>query len=469
MVKRTVSNLPVRILILVSVLPVLHYFVTGVLFSFDIPTADQWRWINLLVAYEHGEITFIDFVRHDFSPLGHSHILTMLSLYINYQLFDLRFNYESYFGIACYIASGGLFLYAFYKTYEYDGNNLILSCYILALSLIYFCIHSLSVFTWSLLSFESLYWLMTLILVIGFNRYLIKTSRPGILFCWCVIILFFGDGMGIVGLFTSLVVGMLHVKLFERAKWYVLMLILIITLGVVLQYWLFSPFQHLEDSRQSALEYFVSNPGHVVEFIVNAYAQSIVDLNKPFLFTGNTQFVLQKSIGIIALVLNICCFIVYFRNKVYMRTTIPLFLILFSAISIFGILFSRLPDHGPEYAFAHRYIRLFIIGFLGCIWIIADSQLVGYKKHHIYHQQLLNTIPLLAISLFIYLFSAVFVWKTSNSHYLTNQIKANEIYQSTKDSNYVMGEQNRRCLDHYCDRGINFLKNNKLSLFRLEK
>jgi hypothetical protein len=262
---------------------------------------------------------------------------------------------------------------------------------------------------------------------------------------------------------------MLHVKLLERAKWYVLMLILIITLGVVLQYWLFSPFHNLGDSRQSALKYFVSNPGQVLEFIINAYAQSIVDLNKPFLFTGNIQFVLQKSIGIVALALNIYCFIVYFRNKVYMRTTIPLFLIIFSAISVIGILFSRLPEHGPEYAFVPRYIRLFIMGFLGCIWIIADSQIVGYKKHHIDNQQPLNTIPLLAISLLIYLLSSAFVWKSSNSHYLTNQIKANEIHQSTKDSNYVIGEQNRRCMDHFCDRGINFLKNNKLSLFRPKK
>jgi hypothetical protein len=389
----------------------------------------------------------------------------MLSLWANYLLFDLRFDYESYFGTIIYIASGVLFGYSFLKTYQHRQKSPLLYGYLLILSLVYFKIPMPGIFGWSLLSFEYLYWLMALILAILFDRYLTKSSHPTVLFAWCLIILFLGDAMGITGLLATLVVALLHVSLLKRAKPYILILLVIIACSVLLQYIVFSPFLKPINKTSDALLYCLSNPQQVIEFIINAYAQSIANFNKPYLLSSHTSQLLVKPIGVGSLLLTVTSIVIYFKNKLYLRTIIPLFLIVYTAIAVAGSVLTRLPTFGPEYALSPRYIRLFIVGFMGCIWIIADSQLHTNnpdERKLLRYQPILFFIPLLTI----YVASITQLWASSNVYFRHHQKRSNGIYQSINNVDYVMGKENIRCIHHFCDRGIFFLQDNQLSLFR---
>ncbi len=459
-------KLLIRLCIFLAILPILHYTFASVMFSIDIPRMDQWRWINKLADYDNGILEFIDFVRQDFMPLGHSHILTMLTLWANYQLFDLRLDYEVYFGIFFYILSGCVLGYYFYKTYDHNRSSLLFYCYLLILSLVYFCIHTPAIFGWSILSFEFIYWLMALLLAILFDRYLIKSRYAVGLFSWCLIVLFLGDAMGITGLLACIAVSLLHVKVLKRAKWFLLVVSIIIVCGLILQHTLLSPFPENKISKLESLYYCFSNPGLVLEFIINAYSKSVVDLRISRLFSKSTQVILQNSVGICALLFNFISVVIYFRNKIYLRTTIPLFLIMFSVISVLGILLTRLPNFGPEHAFSHRYIRLFVVGYLGCIWVIADTQFSTLKLKGNDISELYKTIPLLIASLLIFGFSTILTWRSADSRSLYHQKRAIGIYQSIDNLGHIMEKENMQCKNHYCDRGIMFLKNNKLSLFR---
>jgi hypothetical protein len=333
------------------------------------------------------------------------------------------------------------------------------------LSLVYFRIHTPSVFGWSLIGFEYLYWAMTLILAILFDRCLIKSANALPLVVWCFIVLFLGDAIGITGLFSVLVVGLLHVRLLDNSKWCSLALICIIVVCVAIQYSTLSPFPNTRNSISSALVYCIENPEKTLEFIINAYAQSIANFNKPYFFLESTQKMLIKFVGIAAIIMQIYAVIIYFKNKIYLRTTIPLFLMLYSAIAVTGLLLNRLPTFGPENALSPRYIRLFVVGLLGFIWIIADLQLCKATKNDCslkWCYGLVLFVPLF----FIYLVSTTNLWQSSEIYFRYHQKRANGLYQSVDHPDYIMGKENRRCIKHYCDRGILFLKNNKLSLFR---
>ena len=93
------------------------YVALSLYIAYDLPQSDHWEWMHkLLIPFINGEIDLLAYLSGAFKPFLHSHIATLSFQLLNYELFGLRYDMESFFGLVALLLTAFVLLRRFWRT-----------------------------------------------------------------------------------------------------------------------------------------------------------------------------------------------------------------------------------------------------------------------------------------------------------------------------------------------------------------
>jgi len=457
MLQRSAKTL--TFVLLLSILA--NYTLFAYVASCDFPVSDQWVWLrNVVLPYADNQIDFWGFITYEFETLSHSHILTLLAIYINYHLLDLNFSMNGAIGHAALLFSAYYLYRQLFAKYPEMDNSSIRFLPIIAISCAFFSISNRTTFASNLLSFEQLY-----LALASIGALLILNSADNIKgYALTFFVAFFmitlGDAMGVVAAVS--LVGVYSLSALIERKNFVKLLVVIapfvmlVTLNVLFDI----------DSREHAshnislLQFATENPASVVQSITNLSSRVFFNLAQFRLHLAENQLPIQLS-ACLSLLIIAYAYTIYVSRKLYRQSYIPLFLLIFTGVAFIGVFSSRVPVFGAEYMHGGRYYRLFAMAGIGALYVfylnlIEDTTVVNK-----------SITALVCVAVIGFHVAASFhAWGAIGS---TQKYQANITYQAiaySNDETNDFAEQFSRCSKEYCESSIAFLKDKKMSFFR---
>lgn len=448
---------------------VVSYFLYSATVAYDIPQIDHIRWLRrYLIAYTQHEIGLFDYLTSEFYPFSHSHILTLLFTLFNYKYFSLRYDFDCYLGI---IFTALLFMFLMKKYYDTSNASISHRHLIItstALTAIFLNPHNIGLT--SLVQFEYIYLLLAVVYLSVYDQVLKNNIKPIIFYIFTFTLFFIGDAMGIVSILTVLT----HALLVQPRKNInnIAGIIVALLSGYFLASYFIIDMEPHGYSKSGALAYISSHMVDSFKIILNGYSQGLVDITTAQKLYPNNWAVILYTTGLLLLAFNISAFYLYLRRRNNITSSLPGLLIIFSAITIIGILLTRLPTLGPSVALNYRFQRLFVIGFFGSYWIYAlvffesiKTKPGMYKYGHVIGRSILGvfTIAILLNSII----SSIDRWKSSDGHLNTLDRMAGAMIAYSANPKVDMAKYYRRvCANDLCNAPIHFLKQKRLSIFR---
>jgi hypothetical protein len=440
---------------------VANYMLFAYVLSWDFPVMDQWVWLrNVVVPYANNQIDFWGFITYEFETLSHSHILTLLAIYINYHLFDLNFSINAVIGHGALIFSACYLYKQLFSQNPHMDNSSIQFLPIIAISCAFFSISNKTTFTVNLLGFEQLYLALAAIgalLIINAPQ---NKKGYALTFVVTLFMITLGDAMGVVAA-VSLVGVYIFSALIERKNLGKLLVLITPFLMLVTLNILFDIDSRKHASHNISLFQFVTdNPALVVQSITNISSRVFFNLAQFRLHLAENQLPIQLS-ACFSLLIMVYAYTIYVSRKLYTHSYIPFFLLIFTGIAFLGVFSSRVPVFGPEYLHEGRYYRLFVMAGIGTLYILY----LNLRKDTTALNKAITALSCLAVIGF-HAAASFHAWSSmgSDQKYQTN-INHQAIAYSNDETNQF-SEQFRRCHKEYCQSSIEFLKNKKMSFFR---
>jgi len=464
----TKSSIIKSLLILFSVTAVVNYVLYSSTLPIDIPRGDHWRWLkSALIPYLHGEKSFFDFITYEFYPLSHSHILTISNVWLNYHLFDLDYRIESYIGLISTLCATYLMCKHFWDTRNKNMPNMAALLTITLIIAIFLNIRNVN--PWTLVQFEYLYILLTIVFFLIVDAFLNeKVNRPALISV-SIFMFFLGDATGTAALAGT--IGFLFLFHFKRHALTAGLLIIVIIGCVGLSHLIMTDMRpHTNVSKLEAILYVFNHPIETIKVILIMSSQAIVEKHAIRHFIPDGWEAYQYIIG--GIVFSFILFAVYnfYRHEKIRTQALPMLLIMLFAVTMLGVILTRFPVGGVEAGHASRYMRLFQLGFIGAIWINASYityYLTNKSIKGLFKNGLLLSIFIMTFFIVIGFYThATFLWKYKPSveKYFNNEL--DHIKTFTKDNSYELGLYIPRCKKEFCNDSIIFLEKNGLSYFR---
>lgn len=183
----------------------------------------------------------------------------------------------------------------------------------------------------------------------------------------------FAGGMGPALIVTLLLVPAAIMFIERRvAKEQLTLLGLLLLCSIVceLVYWETPGIKLTSPHAQSFMEVFMQDPAATPEYVVLAFASSVIPadaMDKHFHGLGHVLNLLTGA-GVICLY-AICTF-GYLRLRMWKASYLPGFLMVFSTLFTLSTLIVRLPSNGLGTSEAPRYVLYSQLGYFGCLWIL---------------------------------------------------------------------------------------------------
>lgn len=100
---------------------------------------------------------------------------------------------------------------------------------------------------------------------------------------------------------------------------------------------------------------------------------------------------------------------IHIQRRMWERTVVPLFLMLFSMGMIAGIILYRVPELGAEYINQPRYARPLGIGVVGALWILMDVARTEPSTHEV-RPRARVAVALAAVLVVAFIYTAIVGW-----------------------------------------------------------
>ena len=437
--------------------------------------SDGWYFLSqfLIPWYENGfNLTDIFVLR---GHGDHGHPLHRILLYLNAQIFDLDFRLEAIFGILFLILICWMLIEHFRRNVYNFTEDFTTTFFLICLILIVTSFNSTTVYTWSLVTLGYMIVFLNVVFFILLSKYLNSKKYKKLdikLLLMGIATLLIGDDSG------SLVVGiaatsLLVVALLKCSRNIATMSGLLVVIIILYQCFKLVAYHYLNDTgaTDSFSNFFIfmlQNIKDLPNIFLVPFANGLMNethLKEIFV----APEIASGILGYVVILMHIFCWIYFIKNRLYNKSYLPLFLMLYSYALIAGIIVYRVPDFGINYLHSPRYFSSYQIGFwgmiLGMIMIyIHKMETTNIKQKSIF-------VGVFTILLLMHIWYIDKAWNHQVYIKKYNENEANRML-------YLAGEQ---ALDMPCkkdsrvrictmnpqerDRVLNFLKENKLNVF----
>lgn len=444
-----------RLYVLPSLVVLLITLVYALSLVNGVPLDDEWRWFAQLLLLKEEKISFLKYVTNEYSLLSHSQILAILFLWFDEKFLAADFAYFAYIGLVFYCAGFGL-LSLYLKDASQQQSCVILTAASLISACGYFC--TTTDFPWLLVVFEYIYYFFAILLLVAFDFYLKRKLSLALLVVCMVFDLLFADTIGMAAAFVVLSVFSL-LCIFKQESFSKLgLLILAVVAVLVLEFLLLGRGAGIGGhSRGQTMLALLHHPADVILSFLSIFAQPLFDMTLFKAAFGDDKYrIFQIGFGLLMFQLVLATTIIWFKRGGYKITLLPILFVAFALLSWALILMSRYLDFGVYVMDAQRYVRNFTLIYVG----------LGLMFVFMKHDKLSKCLLAIAFVSVCGTYSAATIIQYKNKKYLDayfNNAKvemAKQPIDSTTLSQYI-----GRCDKGYCDKSINYLRENHLSIF----
>ena len=345
--------------------------------SYNYPVSDAFYYIkSIIIPLHNDQLEFRDLflVRNS---MDHQHLLYKLFLILNYKIFNLNFRIELVFGLIGMLFCCLLIINKLRKDLSNENNLLTLFIQILIIiNLISY--NEYEHLSWTLVTFQ--YWMIFLVLLFFYliDKMLIKKDviNTQYKFYLMVILTLLGSSFGEIAVILSIAVFILFGLIMKEKRFFLISAIIFLIFIFV------STFIFLLKSVpvvNKGFNYNIVSIG-VLQFILYLLGQGLISVgNLKNIFNidyHNISFIL----GFLVFLTNIYVVFIYFRSKLYLSTTYPFLLLLFSYVLLLGLIWTRFRYFGSEYAFQPRYVLLMEFNIISLLWILG----IYFLRNHVF-------------------------------------------------------------------------------------
>lgn len=418
-----------------------------------IPLADEWRWVtSLIIPYSKGEISALQLITGEYEFLSHSHYLTLSYILFIYKFFHLDFMLMNYAGIFFWIA--GFILTVRFLEGRLANRNVEKTDHVMAVLVasVGYCSIT-SDFPWLLVTFEYVYFFQAILLLFIFDRYINGGVSNFVFYSFLFLCSIFSETIGFTSVLVVLAFSFLGV-LFRFIKPTVLiMVVATVVLALALQFITMGfGIGHGGQSKLTTIVSLLNAPYAIFSIIGASIVQPLLDVVVLKWIFGEEFRIVQNFIAFIISIFFVCFLVFlikYWNRKLHM---LPLLFMAYSFGAAVLIMISRYTDFGISILDAQRFTRLFSLYYVGFAFMIAVVP--GFKRGK------------LIMTLFVVLcFTTSSVYQIENSHYVVDYF--NNIQSAFWDENHLneVSKTIGRCNNGFCDRAIEFLREEKLSIY----
>lgn len=337
------------------------------------PSGDQIIWIKeVLLPFGSKEIGFFKAISYEYSTLSHSHIPQLAWLLSNEKWFGLDLRTDMWIGFYAAFCSFAIILRFTVKSI---GLNPIAWSGMAAVSTILFSTGNGSMFSWSILLFQFVGFLIALIYLYKFSD-LYRQSFWKLTLATGSVLLLSGP-IGTAAVVASVITGLICSvsKKISFKVWVLHSLSFcfwVFLFGVIFQ----GGRIHSSIGYGDFFHYIVVNPKEFILGGLNTLAQMFIHergSKPPSYFPFMPSYLIGITLSIVMICLSAFASFETFKFSKRPVTffMFPCLIILTGLIVIAGTLKSRLPVRGVEYLLAPRYFTSFSIAGIGMILLLV--------------------------------------------------------------------------------------------------
>jgi len=405
------------------------------------------------MPFMQGYISFGQYLRGEYSFLGHSHYLAIFFLYLDYRFLQLDMNYFTYVGLLFYLLGYALIL-SYAKSFLHVDTKQNIAALLIG-SVGYFCITS--DFPWLLVVFEYVYFFITIATLIALDLYLRGKIRFRSFLGCAIFCLLFADSIGMAAVFMCIVALTCH-AFFSKNYKPLAILIAVIAVIFATQYFLLGKGVPIGGhSRLETLKAILANPIDILISFISIFSQPLIDKSILHDTLGEKNApILQFGLGLVGFIFVCGVLLAYHLNKGWQKTKLPLLLIGYGLLNWALIFVSRYLDFGAGVMNEQRYVRLFTLIYVGTGMAIVCTDL---------HRIAFRFVAA-AAACFVLTYAITTSYKFWQDQYIQayfENAKVELVNDNTETStlaNYI-----GRCTNDYCKEAIDFMKEEKLSIF----
>jgi len=349
----------------------------------SVVTADQWHFLDVISAYYQHGFSFRD-VWASHSPHRTPGYKTLFLLDAIY--FRLNLKLEIYAGILALLAMAVMIYFHYRESMRDIVSSESLQLSFLVIATVLFSFNQLALYLYSLSALDDFFgnllfvWLWCY-LDGGLRRSLSYEFILKFCVAFLLLLLIFGEGRGVAVILVTLIVMLLsgfYSHAWTERKHKVLIIFTILT-SIISQliYWVVPPklppsTRHLFD----AMLVVFTQPWGAVKYAVITLGSSI--LNSAWLHSSSLADSAMYIAGVIVILGYLAAVWLFFRNRMWQKTWLPMIFMLYSILFLGLLLVGRYGVGDLNSAGAPRYAADLQLGLVGILWVFYYAR---YSSH----------------------------------------------------------------------------------------
>lgn len=335
---------------------------------------DEWFFVKTVVMpYVDGELGLRDLYVMRASS-DHALPVQKLLLIASVELTQLDYHFQAFIGIACAVLFAVVVCRRILRTVPADGNRFTPELVVIMVLAVYFSLNSTVTFSWPLTTLGYLNQCMLLLLFVVTDAAILGDRvTPARMAVVTAVVLVVADDAGVLGVLCSLLVLSIF-ALAQRRRDLRDVVLCMLFLLVGYRFFIYAELASYVRSGggsalQRGLQYFMQDPLEIYKAMSLPFANGVLHRIHFDRLLGAWGQPAHVVFGLCIFVLNLAAWHRYIGKKGYLVTIVPALLVLFSYLTLAGILVVRVPSSGHDYFNMPRYTRLYQAGMVGIIWM----------------------------------------------------------------------------------------------------
>jgi len=339
----------------------------------SVVTADQWHFLDFIRDYYQHGFSFRD-VWEGYGPHRTPGYKTLFLLDAIY--FRLNLKLEIYVGILALLVMAGMIYARFRESMHDTVSSKKLQLSFLVIATVIFSFNQWALYFYSLSSLDGFLGKMFFVWLwcymdSGIRRPLSYEFIQKFCLAFLLVLLIFGEGMGVAVVLISLIVILLsgfNSHAWHNRKYRVLLIAAVLT-SIISQliYWKVPPELLQSGHLFGAMLVVFAQPWGALKYAISTMGSSILSASWSRVFS-QTDIALYVA-GVIIILGYLAAAWLFFRHRMWQKTWLPVILMLYSILFLGLLLVGRYGNGYLNSTAAPRYAADLQLGLIGILWV----------------------------------------------------------------------------------------------------